>query len=144
MFLGKQIQKVDGIVSGFEDQLAKDSTILDQPNALQTRYQQLQVLHFKNKRIYCITDMPEGIFFSFNVVKQVLQKDVVSKKDELNKLGRELDLTEQACSSLQQRFSEFCPDIRRQENEVKNLKNRYTNLNNQLQERWSRKIFAVL
>ncbi|XP_028267450.1 envoplakin-like [Parambassis ranga] len=107
MFLGKQIQKVDGIISGFEEQLAKDGAILDKPNALQTRNQQLQVL----------------------------QKDVVSRREELNKLGRELDLTEQACSSLQQRFSEFCPDIRRQENEVKNLKNRYTNLNNQLQER---------
>lgn len=43
IFLEKQIKKVDNIVSGFEDQLAKDGTILDQPNALSSRNQQLQV-----------------------------------------------------------------------------------------------------
>ncbi|XP_040918385.1 envoplakin [Toxotes jaculatrix] len=107
MFLEREIQKVEGMVSGFEDQLAKDGTILDQPNALQSRIQQLQAM----------------------------RKDVASKKDELNQLGRDLDLTQQACSSLQQSFNEYCPDIRRQENEVKHLKNRYTNVNNQLQER---------
>ncbi|XP_018554124.1 envoplakin [Lates calcarifer] len=107
MFLEKQIQNVDGIVSGFENQLAKDGTVLDQSNALQSRNQQLQTL----------------------------RKDVASKKDEVNKLGRDLDLTKQACSSLQQSFNEYCPDIRRQEDEVKHLKNRYTNVNNQLQER---------
>nr|XP_046271944.1 envoplakin-like [Scatophagus argus] len=107
MFLEKQMQKVDTIVSGFEEQLAKDGVILDKPDALLSRNQQLQVLH----------------------------KDVASKKDELNRLGRDLDLTEQACSPLQQSFNEYCPDIRRQENEVKKLKNRYTIVNNQLQER---------
>lgn len=64
-----------------------------------------------------------------------MRKDVASKKDELTKLGRDLDMTEQACSSLQRSFSEYCPDIRRQEKEVKQLKNRYTTVNNQLQER---------
>ncbi|XP_033501046.2 envoplakin b [Epinephelus lanceolatus] len=107
MYLEKQKQNVEGIVSGFEEQLAKDGTILDQPNALPSRNQQLQAMY----------------------------KDVASKKDELNKLGRDLDLTAQACSSLQQSFNEYCPDIGRQENEVKQLKNRYTNVNNQLQER---------
>lgn len=46
MFLEKQMQNVDGILSGFEEQLAKDGTILDQPNALMSRNQQLQVLYF--------------------------------------------------------------------------------------------------
>ncbi|KAM9346768.1 envoplakin [Symphorus nematophorus] len=107
MFLEKQMKNVDGIVSGFEEQLAKDGAILDQPNALQSRNQQLQAI----------------------------RKDVASKKDELNKLGRDLDLTEQACSPLQQRFSEYCPDLPRQESEVKKLKNRYATVNNQLQDR---------
>ncbi|XP_072225362.1 envoplakin [Leuresthes tenuis] len=107
MFLEKQIEKVDGIVSGFEKELAKDGAILDETNALQSRSRKLQVM----------------------------QKDAASKKDELNKLGKDMDLTKQACSSLKQNFNEFCPDIRRQENEVKHLKNRYTNVNNQLQER---------
>lgn len=43
MFLEKQMKNVDDIVSGFEDQLAKDGTILDQPDALLSRNQQLQV-----------------------------------------------------------------------------------------------------
>uniref|UniRef100_A0A3Q3Q438 Uncharacterized protein n=1 Tax=Monopterus albus TaxID=43700 RepID=A0A3Q3Q438_MONAL len=98
LYLENQIQNVEGIVSGFEEQLVKDGKILDQPNALQSRNQQLQ-------------------------------------KDVFNRLGKDLDLTKQACSSLQQRFSEYCPDIRRQENAVKNLKNRYANVNSQLQER---------
>uniref|UniRef100_A0A7N6BLL2 Desmoplakin SH3 domain-containing protein n=1 Tax=Anabas testudineus TaxID=64144 RepID=A0A7N6BLL2_ANATE len=107
MFLEKQIQKVEGIVSGFEEQLAKDGSITNQPHALQSRNQQLQTL----------------------------RKNLASKKDELNKLGTELDLTQQACNSLQHSFGEYCPDIRRQENTVKNLKNRYTNVDSQLQDR---------
>uniref|UniRef100_A0A3Q2T5Y0 Envoplakin b n=1 Tax=Fundulus heteroclitus TaxID=8078 RepID=A0A3Q2T5Y0_FUNHE len=67
--------------------------------------------------------------------RQTMQKDVLSRKEELNTLGKELDLTKQACSTLQQRFNEYCPDIRRQENQVKLLKNRYTSVNNQLQDR---------
>uniref|UniRef100_A0A3Q3GHN5 Envoplakin-like n=1 Tax=Labrus bergylta TaxID=56723 RepID=A0A3Q3GHN5_9LABR len=107
MYLEKQIKNVDGIVSGYEEQLTKDGAILNQPNALQSRNQQLQAV----------------------------RKDVAAKKDVLNKLGKDLDLTQQACSSLQQSFKEYCPDIQRQENEVKRLKNRYTTVNNQLQDR---------
>lgn len=107
MYLEKEIQNVEGVVSGFEKELAKDGTILDQPNSLQSRNEKLQEM----------------------------SKDVASKKDELKKLGKELDLTEQACNSLQQNLNEYCPDIRRQENQVKNLKNRYTSVNSQLQER---------
>ncbi|KAK5856784.1 hypothetical protein PBY51_008354 [Eleginops maclovinus] len=107
MFLEKQKLNVEGIVSGFEDKLAKEGAILDQPHTLPSRNQQLQLL----------------------------RQDVTSKKDELTKLGRDLDMTEQSCSSLQRTYNEYCPDIRRQENEVKQLKNRYTSVNNQLQER---------
>ncbi|XP_031726665.1 envoplakin-like [Anarrhichthys ocellatus] len=107
MFLEKQKQNVEGIVSGFEDKLAKDGAILDQPNVLPSRNQQLQLT----------------------------RQDVASKKGELNKLGTDLDLTEQASRSLQQSFNEYCPDIRRQDNEVKQLRSRYTNVNNQLQGR---------
>ena len=67
--------------------------------------------------------------------EQILRQDVTSEKDQVTKLGRDLDLTEQSCGTLQRTFNEYCPDIRRQENEVKQLKNRYTSVNNQLQER---------
>uniref|UniRef100_A0A3Q3WJ91 Uncharacterized protein n=1 Tax=Mola mola TaxID=94237 RepID=A0A3Q3WJ91_MOLML len=107
MFLERQMQSVDGIISGFEEQLAKDGAILDVPKALQNHNQQLQIL----------------------------QKDVTSKKNELNKLSTDFDMAEQACGPLQRSFNEYCPDIRRQENEVKRLKNRYAIVNNQLQER---------
>ncbi|XP_034749774.1 envoplakin [Etheostoma cragini] len=107
MFLEKQKQTVEDIVSGFEEKLAKDGVILDQPKELPSRNQQLQAL----------------------------RQDVTSKKDELTKLGRDLETIMQSCRSLQQSFNEYCPDIRRQENEVKLLKNRYTAVNNQLQER---------
>lgn len=67
--------------------------------------------------------------------KQDLQKSVKSKKDELNKLGRDLDHVGQSCNPLKRGFNEYCPDIFRQEGDVKRLKNRYTTVNNQLQER---------
>uniref|UniRef100_M4A1H7 Envoplakin-like n=1 Tax=Xiphophorus maculatus TaxID=8083 RepID=M4A1H7_XIPMA len=108
MFLEKQLEKTDVTVSWFEQQLAKDGVILDQPDVLQNRTKKLE---------------------------QSTLKDVVSKKEELKKLGKDLDLTKQACSPLQQRLSEYCPDIRRQESQVQLLKNRYANVRNQLQER---------
>ncbi|XP_017272078.1 envoplakin [Kryptolebias marmoratus] len=106
MFLEKQIKKVDSVLSGFEDKLTKDGVILNEENALQSRTHNLQAM----------------------------QKEALSKKDELNSLGKDLDLVKQANGSLQQ-HSEFCPDIRRQDSEVKHLKNRYTSINNQIQER---------
>ena len=75
-----------------------------------------------------------SLFFLPNA-NQVMRKNVASKRDEFNKLGKDLDLTEQACSPLQQSFNEYCPDIQRQEDEVKKLNNRYVTVNNQLQER---------
>lgn len=62
--------------------------------------------------------------------------DVTSKKNELIVLGRDLDMVEQACTPLERGFTEYCPDIYRQQNKVKRLKNRYMMINNQLQERW--------
>ncbi|XP_057717649.1 envoplakin [Corythoichthys intestinalis] len=107
MFLEKQMQKVEGMVSGFEQKLAKDGIIPNQANALTSRSRQLQDI----------------------------RQEVLSNKDELTTLGRDLDLTKQACSTLQQNFNVYCPDIRRQESEVKHLKNRFTNVSNQLQDR---------
>lgn len=147
MFLERQIQTVEGIVSGFEEKLAKDGTILDQKNVLPSRKTQLQVLYyntmkksqrFNNVRIGLYD--PNLFFFFISAlspytIKQAMLKDVASQKEEVNKLGRDLDLTEQACSPLQQSFNEYCPDIRRQENTVKHLRNRYTNVKNQAQER---------
>lgn len=62
--------------------------------------------------------------------------DLASKKNEVVLLGRDLDMAEQACNPLERSFTEYCPDICNQQNKVKRLKNRYTMINNQLQERW--------
>ncbi|XP_036392249.1 envoplakin a [Megalops cyprinoides] len=105
--LENQIKKVDGIVSGFEKQLATDAAVPDAPNAIQARTQEIQAL----------------------------RKDVAGKQNEMQKLSQDLEATEQLCSSLQKGYQEYCPDIRRQETEVKTLKNRYANVSNQLQER---------
>ncbi|XP_049601866.1 envoplakin [Syngnathus scovelli] len=107
MFLQRQMEKVDGVLSGFEKELAKDGVIPNQKNALMNRNRQLQEI----------------------------RQELSSKKDELNTLGRDLDLTKKACSALQQNFNEYCPDIRRQESEVKHLKNRFSNVSSQVQER---------
>lgn len=41
--LENQIQKVDGLVSGFERNLSVDGPITDIPNAIQTRAEDIQV-----------------------------------------------------------------------------------------------------
>ncbi|XP_053493210.1 envoplakin a [Ictalurus furcatus] len=107
--LENQIRKVDGIVSGFEKQLSKDGPVSDFPSALQNRIHELQNL----------------------------KKDVAAAQPEMQKLNKELETTEKLCSSLQQGYQEYCPDIRRQETQVKSLQNRYANLNNQLVDRES-------
>ncbi|XP_030264206.1 envoplakin-like [Sparus aurata] len=107
MNLEKQIRYMDSIVSGFEEQLAQDGVIIDEQKALEKRNRQLQLM----------------------------QKDIASNWDELTKLGRDLDLTEQACSHLQYSSKEYCPDIQRQGDEVKKLNNQYTTVKKELKER---------
>uniref|UniRef100_A0A8C7G8Q2 Envoplakin-like n=1 Tax=Oncorhynchus kisutch TaxID=8019 RepID=A0A8C7G8Q2_ONCKI len=77
-----------------------------------------------------IPDVPNVLQTRIN-----MRKDVVLKQDEMLKLSRDMESTEQLSSSLQKGFHEYCPDIRRQQTEVKHLKNRYANVNSQLQER---------
>uniref|UniRef100_A0A4W4E6G7 Desmoplakin SH3 domain-containing protein n=1 Tax=Electrophorus electricus TaxID=8005 RepID=A0A4W4E6G7_ELEEL len=105
--LENQIKKVDGAVSGFEKQLSKDGAISDAPNAIQNRMQELKDL----------------------------KKDVTTTQPEMQKLAKDLETTEKLCSSLQQGYQEYCPDVRRQEAKVKSLQSRYANVNNQLTER---------
>ncbi|XP_019732075.1 envoplakin a [Hippocampus comes] len=105
--LENQIRKVDGIISGFEKRLSEDGPILDVPNSIQTANESLHQQ----------------------------RKAVASAQPEMRKLSQDLEATEQLCSSLQQGYQEFCPDIQRQRWEVKQLHNRYANLDNQLKER---------
>ncbi|XP_056608310.1 envoplakin [Triplophysa dalaica] len=105
MFLEKQIKKVDNMVSGFEDKLAVDTVLVNESNNINTHSKQLQNM----------------------------RKDVSSRKTDVEQLTRELEVAEQACSSLQKNFQEYCPDIRHQESDVKRLRNRYATIPNQLQ-----------
>ncbi|XP_055080434.1 envoplakin a isoform X2 [Periophthalmus magnuspinnatus] len=105
--LERQIQKVDGIVSNLENNLSADGPISDDPNAVQRRAEDIRN-----------------------------QKRAVAAADgDMKKLSKDLELTEQLCSSLQQSYQEYCPDIQRQRTEVKKLQTRYTNVGNQLNER---------
>ncbi|XP_029006466.1 envoplakin a [Betta splendens] len=105
--LERQIGKVDGLVSGFERKLSEDSPIPDAPNAIDSR-----VKDIKKQR-----------------------ESVAAAQSDMKKLSQDLQTTEQLCSSLQQRYQEYCPDIQRQKTEVKQLQSRYTNVENQLNER---------
>lgn len=60
---------------------------------------------------------------------------MVAAQGDVKKLSQDLELTEQLCSSLQQGYQEYCPDIQRQQTEVKQLQTRYANVANQLKER---------
>lgn len=53
----------------------------------------------------------------------------------MKKLSQDLETTEQLCSSLQQGYQEYCPDINRQRRDAKQLQMRYENVANQLNER---------
>uniref|UniRef100_A0A3P8RT65 Envoplakin a n=1 Tax=Amphiprion percula TaxID=161767 RepID=A0A3P8RT65_AMPPE len=105
--LENQIKKVDGLVSGFEKELSEDGPISDTPHAIQARTDDIQVK----------------------------KSAVAAAQDDMKKLSKDLETTEQLCSSLQQGYQEYCPDIQRQKTEVKQLQNRYTNVANQLKER---------
>uniref|UniRef100_A0A8C7G881 Envoplakin-like n=1 Tax=Oncorhynchus kisutch TaxID=8019 RepID=A0A8C7G881_ONCKI len=70
-----------------------------------------------------------------NVLQTRIAKLQVTVFQSYDYLNRDMESTEQLSSSLQKGFHEYCPDIRRQQTEVKHLKNRYANVNSQLQER---------
>ncbi|XP_034747808.1 envoplakin a [Etheostoma cragini] len=105
--LERQIKKVDGLVSGFEKNLSEDGSIPDGPSAIQARTEDIQYQ----------------------------RRSVIAAQDDMKKLSQDLETTEQLCSSLQQGYQEYCPDIRRQKTEVKQLQTRYGNVANQLKER---------
>ncbi|XP_067086956.1 envoplakin-like isoform X1 [Osmerus mordax] len=109
MFLEKQVQKVDEMISGFEEQLAEEGAIPDMPGALQNH----------------------------NLKLQALRREVSSGQEDMHKMSRDLENVEQLSSSLQKSFGDFCPDIQRQAARVRQLRNRYANVNSQIQERTS-------
>ncbi|KAK9539963.1 hypothetical protein VZT92_002442 [Zoarces viviparus] len=105
--LESQIKQVDGLVSGFEKNLSDDGPIPEVPNSIQARAEDIRYQ----------------------------RKSVTAAQDDMKKLSQDLETTEQLCSSLQQGYQEYCPDIRRQRTEVKQLQARYANVDNQLKER---------
>lgn len=63
MFLERQIQNVESVVSGFEQQLAKDGAVPDQTHALLSRSQQLQVLN-RSQRKHFVSLVFVGFFIN--------------------------------------------------------------------------------
>ncbi|XP_076866375.1 envoplakin b [Brachyhypopomus gauderio] len=106
MRLENQLKKVDKGLTGLEDQLARNTVILDKPAAIQDKTRELQSL----------------------------SKDATALKDDVQKLNMDLELTEQLCGHLQKSFQEHCPDVRHQQSDVRRLRNRYANINNELKQ----------
>ncbi|MCI4395277.1 hypothetical protein PGIGA_G00178520 [Pangasianodon gigas] len=107
MSLENQIKNIGMALIELEEQLARDTVILDKHGAIQDHIHMLENI----------------------------DNDVEAKKEDIQKLNKDLELTEQLCGHLQKSFHEYCPDIHRQETEVRNLRNRYANISNQLQQR---------
>ncbi|XP_062842766.1 envoplakin-like [Trichomycterus rosablanca] len=107
MPLEEQIKRVDLTLNGLEDRLGRDTIIYNKPNAIED--------HIK--------------------LLENIQTDVKVKQVEIQKLNKDLNLTEELCGHLQKSFQEYCPDIYRQETEVKNLRNRYAKIVNHLEHR---------
>ncbi|KAK1162374.1 envoplakin-like [Acipenser oxyrinchus oxyrinchus] len=105
--LEKDIKLADGIISKFERELAADTGIVNNPSAIQARNRELQKM----------------------------QSDLSEKDDVLTKLGKDLDVTQQQCNSLQKGFQEYCPDIKKQEAEVQRLRERYASVAGQIGQR---------
>ncbi|XP_037326728.2 envoplakin a [Pungitius pungitius] len=105
--LESQIKRTDGLVSGFEKRLSADGPIPDVPSVIRARTEDI-----RDQR-----------------------KSVAAAQDDMKKLSKDLETTEQLCSSLQQGYQEYCPDIQRQRTEVKKLQSRYANVDIQLKER---------
>lgn len=77
------------------------------------------------------------LYVCFLSLIQYQRKAVTAAQGDMKKLSQDLDTTEQLCSSLQQGYQEYCPDIQRQKTDVKQLQTRYANVANQLKERWA-------
>ncbi|TNM86147.1 hypothetical protein fugu_008418 [Takifugu bimaculatus] len=107
LHLVNQMKKVDGLVSGFEKNLSEDGPIPDEPNAIKNHMQDIQAQ----------------------------QRSVAAAQSDMKKLSQDLEATEQLCSSLQQGYQEYCPDIQGQRTKVKQLQTRYANVVHQLNER---------
>lgn len=60
---------------------------------------------------------------------------MAATQSDMKKLSQDLEATEQLCSSLQQGYQEYCPDIQGQRTKVKELQARHANVVNQLNER---------
>ncbi|MBN3284709.1 EVPL protein, partial [Polyodon spathula] len=105
--LENDIKKADGIISKFEHELAADTGIVNNPSAIQARNRELQTM----------------------------QNDLSEKDDIMMKLGKDLDVTQQQCNSLQKGFQEYCPDIKKQEAEVQRLRERHASVASQIGQR---------
>ncbi|XP_058261060.1 envoplakin-like isoform X2 [Hemibagrus wyckioides] len=105
--LENQIKHVGMALIELEENLARDTIILDKHGALQEHINMLENL----------------------------ESEFEANTENFQKLNKNLELTEQLCGHLQKSFQEYCPDFYRQETEVRNLRNRYANISNQLQQR---------
>ncbi|XP_072916466.1 periplakin [Hemitrygon akajei] len=105
--LENSLQKGRNMLSEFENKLIKDQTIPDSNWGLDSKKQELEAL----------------------------RSELKSKKPVLRDAEQNLNSVKRACNVLADNFQEHCPDVERQDTEVKKLNERYDNLNKQMDRR---------
>ncbi|XP_069762201.1 periplakin isoform X2 [Narcine bancroftii] len=105
--LENTLEKGRNTLSEFEKKLIKDQTIPDSNWGLDSKKQELEAM----------------------------RSELASKKPILQDAEQNLNSVKRSCNMLANNFHEHCPDVERQDTEVKNLNQRYDNLNNQLDRR---------
>nr|XP_033819014.1 periplakin isoform X2 [Geotrypetes seraphini] len=105
--LENSLQKGKELLATYENKLAHDDTIPEDLNALDKKQHELKAMG----------------------------SDLQSKKPIFNEAEQNLQRSQNCCSTLAGQFQEHCPDIERQEAEVKKLNQRCENLKQQLQNR---------
>uniref|UniRef100_UPI00398F7313 periplakin n=1 Tax=Pristiophorus japonicus TaxID=55135 RepID=UPI00398F7313 len=105
--LENTLQKGRNTLSEYENKLAKDQTVPDSIWGLDTKKKELDVM----------------------------RSELKSKKPILQEAEQNLNSVKRTCNVLTDNFREHCPDVERQEAEVKKLNKRYDNLNKQLESR---------
>ena len=75
---------------------------------------------------------------SFLLPWQDIGSDLRSQRSVIAETEQNMRLAKGSCDNMATKFQEHCPDIERQEADVKKLNKRFNNLNRQLDTRWDR------
>ncbi|XP_078519031.1 periplakin isoform X1 [Lissotriton helveticus] len=105
--LESSLKEGKDLLSSYENRLAQEDTVPEDLRSVEKKQQELVTI----------------------------ASELQSKKGILTQAEQNFQKSKKTCSDLASRFQEHCPDIDREESEVKKLGQRYDNLNQQIQNR---------